>query len=325
MKCENCGKEHDGSYGSGRFCSVNCKQSWITKISNKSNKRKYEFTCKVCGKIFVAGQGKKLILCNKCRKNRDNQIAINKQNKIHEELRKHTYKCEMCGCEFSYNGVSTRFCSKYCSAKYSSKHVDSKNISNARKLELQRHIQQYDKQPNVCVICGKPIPFNKRSRKTCSIVCQNENRIRLGKIWSQKTKGKNIVGGFRERSSNGKRGWYKGYYCASTYELAFLIWCLDHGKKIVRNTKSYEYEFNGEKHKYYPDWLIDDSFLVETKNFVTDLVLAKAAAVNDMQLIILDKFKMIPYCEYVAKKYHLKYQNFSNDFWKLYDKQDCKI
>ena len=65
--------------------------------------------------------------------------------------------------------------------------------------------------------------------------------------------------------------------------------------------------FNGEKHKYYPDWLIDDSFLVETKNFVTDLVLTKAAAVDDMQLIILDKFKMIPYCEYVAKKYHLNY------------------
>ena len=27
FKCENpdCGKEHDGSYGSGRFCSIECK------------------------------------------------------------------------------------------------------------------------------------------------------------------------------------------------------------------------------------------------------------------------------------------------------------
>ena len=24
MKCEVCGKEHDGSYGSGRFCSRSC-------------------------------------------------------------------------------------------------------------------------------------------------------------------------------------------------------------------------------------------------------------------------------------------------------------
>jgi hypothetical protein len=25
FKCEYCGKEHDGSYGSGRFCSNHCK------------------------------------------------------------------------------------------------------------------------------------------------------------------------------------------------------------------------------------------------------------------------------------------------------------
>ena len=31
--CENCGKEHDGSYGSGRFCSAHCRRSWIGKKS----------------------------------------------------------------------------------------------------------------------------------------------------------------------------------------------------------------------------------------------------------------------------------------------------
>ena len=25
--CENCGKEHDGLYGSGRFCSDHCRRS----------------------------------------------------------------------------------------------------------------------------------------------------------------------------------------------------------------------------------------------------------------------------------------------------------
>jgi hypothetical protein len=25
FKCEKCGKAHDGSYGSGRFCSNHCK------------------------------------------------------------------------------------------------------------------------------------------------------------------------------------------------------------------------------------------------------------------------------------------------------------
>ena len=31
MKCENCSKEHDGSYGSGRFCCEHCRYSYIAK------------------------------------------------------------------------------------------------------------------------------------------------------------------------------------------------------------------------------------------------------------------------------------------------------
>lgn len=31
--CENCGKEHDGSYGSGRFCSKKCRMQWIGRKS----------------------------------------------------------------------------------------------------------------------------------------------------------------------------------------------------------------------------------------------------------------------------------------------------
>ena len=31
MKCENCEEEHDGSYGSGRFCSSKCARGFSTK------------------------------------------------------------------------------------------------------------------------------------------------------------------------------------------------------------------------------------------------------------------------------------------------------
>ena len=36
--CENprCGKEHDGSYGSGRFCSKKCRMIWIGIESHKT-------------------------------------------------------------------------------------------------------------------------------------------------------------------------------------------------------------------------------------------------------------------------------------------------
>ena len=33
--CENCGNEHDGSYGSGRFCSNHCRHVSIGKQTKK--------------------------------------------------------------------------------------------------------------------------------------------------------------------------------------------------------------------------------------------------------------------------------------------------
>ena len=48
--CENCGKEHDGSYGSGRFCSKECARSY----SSKQNKNELkEAKCINCGKTIL--------------------------------------------------------------------------------------------------------------------------------------------------------------------------------------------------------------------------------------------------------------------------------
>lgn len=33
--CENCGREHDGSYGSGRFCSTKCSRGFSTKAKRQ--------------------------------------------------------------------------------------------------------------------------------------------------------------------------------------------------------------------------------------------------------------------------------------------------
>jgi hypothetical protein len=62
--CENCGNEHDGTYGSGRFCSIKCSRGFSTKakrteINEKiseiyKSKRKpdIEITCKHCEKTL---------------------------------------------------------------------------------------------------------------------------------------------------------------------------------------------------------------------------------------------------------------------------------
>ena len=43
MICEECGKEHDGSYGSGRFCSDHCRRVWIGRHSIQKRKQNGTF------------------------------------------------------------------------------------------------------------------------------------------------------------------------------------------------------------------------------------------------------------------------------------------
>lgn len=63
MICEYCGKEHDGAFGSGRFCSKHCSIAFSNtkrkvseetkrKISNSLAKYKKARYCKFCGKIL---------------------------------------------------------------------------------------------------------------------------------------------------------------------------------------------------------------------------------------------------------------------------------
>lgn len=59
MKCENCGNEHDGSYGSGRFCSKHCRCSYIAKqvkhhVCNFNVNRQHNliWKCTICGSLF---------------------------------------------------------------------------------------------------------------------------------------------------------------------------------------------------------------------------------------------------------------------------------
>lgn len=74
MLCEKCGIEHDGSYGSGRFCSQKCARSFSTsknrdvintKISvslRNSDKLGHKYTqylknpkyCNICSKLLRA-------------------------------------------------------------------------------------------------------------------------------------------------------------------------------------------------------------------------------------------------------------------------------
>ena len=96
-----------------------------------------------------------------------------------------------------------------------------------------------------------------------------------------------VCGGKRHGSGRGKKGWYKGFFCDSTYELVYIIYNLDHNIAFTRCNRVYMYEYNNATRKYYPDFELADGSLVETKGYHTEVVDIKAASVSDRPIKVL--------------------------------------
>lgn len=119
-------------------------------------------------------------------------------------------------------------------------------------------------------------------------------------------------GGYRKGSGRGKSGWYKGYWCDSTYELCWLIYQLDNGKTPIRITESYDYFYNNEKHSYHPDFLLND-IIYEIKGYETKQDIEKYKSVDDKKLVIIRSVDMKFIFEYIEKMYK------TNKYYELYD------
>lgn len=100
-----------------------------------------------------------------------------------------------------------------------------------------------------------------------------------------------------------KSGWYDNQYMMSTYELAYFIYTKETGHKITRCNRRFPYIYEGKKHYYYPDFIVDDSIIVEIKGFETDLDRVKYTLVPE--LVVL-RYADIKHCiEYVQSKYNV--------------------
>ena len=123
---------------------------------------------------------------------------------------------------------------------------------------------------------------------------------------------KHTIGGYRKGSGRGKKGWYKGYFCDSSWELAFVIYNLDHNIEIKRNVDRFEYLYNNETHNYLPDFLIDDIYY-EIKGYKSDQWMAKYNQFPaNKTLVVIGKDEIKPYLTYVIETY-------GDDFIKLYE------
>jgi len=104
------------------------------------------------------------------------------------------------------------------------------------------------------------------------------------------------------KTGRGKKGWYKGFYCSSTYELAFVIYCIDHNINIQRCKNFYLYEYNGKQHRYYPDFIIDDT-IYEIKGYWNEIVDLKTNSVFDHKIKVLYKEDLKDIFDYIYTTY----------------------
>lgn len=198
MKCIKCNSEHDGSYGSGKYCSIKCANSRIFSEESKEKKRIKNI----------------------------NQIPWNKDKK----------------------------CVK----------------------PLKRDI-------TICLFCGGEIEHYKSTPKKYHSEC-----------WLKAS------GGYRKGSGIGKKGWYKGVWCDSSYELVWVIYHIDHNIKFERNKQKYPYIWKGKIKNYIPDFIVNGE-IIEIKGYVNAEVKEKLNSCPNLK--ILFKKDLIKEFEYVINTY----------------------
>lgn len=216
--------------------------------------------------------------------------------------------CKQCGKEHNGSYGSGTFCSQFCARQYSAlvnKEVKNKKISES--LKGRKHIktdeeklkcEEYEQNPNYCSICGKFLEFNKRFNKTCgSKECAYHN-----------------CGGVRKNSGNSLGGWYKGIFCHSTYELVFVIYCLDHNINIKPCKTTFKYfGTDNKEHTYYPDFIINNE-IIEIKGYFRDSVKLKEEAV----LKTGSSYKIL-YKEDLTECFNYVYNKYTHNLKTLYE------
>lgn len=321
MKCEQCGKEHDGSYGSGRFCSNSCRQQYNGK--QKDGKHYY---CKFCGKKFNKPTSLGAHVAN-CKLNPNSKDTKKKQcqtlsRRAREQNPLITIKTKCCNCGKEFQQTITtkeykqnayhKCCSSHCAHAYAAKFTDKLKISQTIKNKLKNgqsvgFCKPKQKRKSLyCKICGKQIE-QYRSKLYCSKECATIGTHNKLSIIAKTRCSKGEFGGKNNDTyKKHKHGWYKGIYCGSSWELAFLIWALDHKLNIQRCDKVFVYKYNGQTYKYYPDFEID-GIIYEIKGFEDYKAKAKHQAFPD--IVVLKYAEMKDKLEYVKNTYGKDFVN----------------
>ena len=288
-KCEYCRKEfetYQGLAGHKSHCPLNPNKKRTHESTSEANKK--------ARLTYIAKHPEKYVkkvfkfICPKC----GNEYEV---LKTECEIKKGDYK-------------------KYCSLTCANSHTISQETRNKISQSLKTSDKAKEAALNsyttyYCKNCGKPFTLKDErdttGRKYCSLQCKEE--------WL-KTNLYSKCGGYRKGSGVGKKGWYKGIYCDSSWELAFVIYHIDNNLPIKRCTQKRVYFYKGIKHYYYPDFETKEG-VIEIKGYISEQWKAKEEQNPDV--IVLYKKDIKKYLDYVTLKY-------GNDFIALYDNSNPK-
>lgn len=215
------------------------------------------------------------------------------------------YYCKKCNKKCEVNFGSGIFCSRNCANSRErtsevrqkiSKGIKACDAYKEGRLNPRKGKSKYTNIERTCPVCNTTYTTTTaRKNKFCSIPCAHKSPS---------------LGGYRLGSGRSKCGWYKGFYCGSSWELAYLIWCLDHNTTVQRCNETFDYIFEGRKRLYMPDFKIDDTY-VEIKGFMTKQVEEKIKQFPK-KLLILSREDLSHVFDYVMNKY-------GKDFVNLYE------
>lgn len=278
LQCKNCGKtfyikKHRVWAG---IRGTEPKDFCSTKCSFLFKNPLLETSCFVCGKIF---QKKKL-----------------------DVLKSDKHFCCR-GCANKYSSRINKEQKTINQKKWANSEIGQKILSCSGKIgaeKTNRILKRGGKgkgywTKTICSFCGKEF----------------ESRIKAKRVFCSKTCHQQTSGGIKIGSSRGKHGWYQGYWCDSSWELAWVIYNLDHGIKFERNKQGFEYEYLGKIHKYYPDFILEDGTYVEIKAVLDEKNKIKISSFLGT-LILIRHEGIKQFVDYVIEKH-------GKDFIKLYD------
>lgn len=148
MKCKVCGKEHDGTFGSGRFCSLSCSN---TRYKGELGRLVYK-KCSICGYTAVPvgiTTNPAFVRCSTCDP---------PKVKVSADKRRagYTPKCPYCGKLKPEHKLRSKYCSINC-YKADIRDKRSKKIEEANGVGYEvRALKNYLKHVigNKCSICG---------------------------------------------------------------------------------------------------------------------------------------------------------------------------